>query len=73
MALDPELKLDVVDVDLSDYFLLDRNAAFPAEKFHDTFCVEPMPQAEVSGYRRRARAFWLSTAMEAQRPTSTCG
>ena len=57
VALDPELELGLVDLDLSDYSLLDRNAAFPAEKFQDTFCFKPMPQSEVGGYRRRARTF----------------
>ena len=57
MALDPELELGVVDFDLSDYSLLDRNAAFPAAKYPESFVFEPMPQAEVRGYRRRARTF----------------
>ena len=57
VSLDPELELAVLDLDTVDYVLLNRNAAFPAEKWNDIFHFEPLPQSEVGGFRRRARTF----------------
>ena len=57
VSLDPELQLQVVDLDYSEYVLLDRGSEFPEDKYDETFCFEPLPQAEVGGYRRRARTF----------------
>ena len=57
VSLDPELTLQVVDLDSSEYVLLDRNSDFPPEKYADVFAFEPLPQSEVGGFRRRARTF----------------
>ena len=55
VSLDPELSLQVIDLDSCEYSFLDRNADFPPDKYDELFPFEPLPQSEVPGFRRKAR------------------
>ena len=55
VSLDPELALQVIDLDALEYVLLDRSSDFPADKYDEIFPFEPIPQSEVPGFRRKAR------------------
>ena len=55
VTLDPELELQVIDLDAVEYKLLDRAADFPADIYAEIFPFEPIPQSEVPGFRRKAR------------------
>ena len=57
VSLDPEHELCMLDLDTSDYILLDRNVDSPSEKYSDTFCFEITTQAEMVAFRKRARTF----------------
>ena len=55
VSLDPELELQVIDLDTLEYVLLDKDSDFPADKIGDAFPFEPIPQSEIPGFRRKAR------------------
>ena len=55
--LDPELLVQILGLNMSEYALLDRDSDLPEDVFDETICFEAPPRSEVSRARRSARAF----------------